>query len=109
MRNLLHSAFSVLLVIVSILPGLEAITASSLHPPSSGRGAATRQADDPNHPADPPGFIGYAGDVLTYHYTASRQGQNTLESILTTSNVNSSSFEVVRIDSRVFCPCRLAV
>src|SRR5271157_4216284 len=92
MRNLLHSAFSVLLVIVSILPGLEAITASSLHPPSSGRGAATRQADDPNHPADPPGFIGYAGDVLTYHYTASRQGQNTLGSILTTSNVNSSSF-----------------
>src|SRR5271157_2227644 len=91
MRNLLHSAFSVLLVIVSILPGLEAITASSLHPPSPGRGA-TRQADDPNHPADPPGFIGYAGDVLTYHYTASRQGQNTLGSILTTSNVNSSSF-----------------
>ena len=104
MRNLLHSAFSVLLVIVSILPGLEAITASSLHPPSSGRGAATRQADDPNHPADPPGFIGYAGDVLTYHYTASRQGQNTLESILTTSNVNSSSFGKIgffAVDGRV--------
>ena len=38
------------------------------------------------------GFIGYAGDVLTYHYTASRQGQNTLESVLTPFNVNSTSF-----------------
>jgi hypothetical protein len=92
MRNLPHSALSVLLVTVSILLGLEAITASSRHPSPSGRGAATKQTEDPNHPADPPGFVGYAGDVLTYHYTPSRQGQNTLESILTTSNVNSTSF-----------------
>jgi hypothetical protein len=92
MRNRLLSTFPVLLVIFLTLAGLATMTAASFHPPSSGRDAATRQADDPNHPADPPGFVGYAGDVLTYHYTASRQGQNTLESILTTSNVNSSSF-----------------
>src|SRR5208283_131736 len=33
-----------------------------------------------------------AVDVITYHYDISRQGQNTLETVLTTSNVNSSTF-----------------
>jgi len=38
------------------------------------------------------GFIGYVGDVVTYHYNVGRLGQNVLESILTPSNVNSKSF-----------------
>jgi hypothetical protein len=91
MRDRLHLTFFVLLFIGLTLAYLGALAASSFHP-SSGRAAAAKQTDNPNHPANPPGFVGYAGDVLTYHYTASRQGQNTLESILTTSNVNSSSF-----------------
>ncbi len=37
-------------------------------------------------------FIGYAGDVVTYHYNPSRQGANLFETVLTTSNVNSTSF-----------------
>ena len=35
---------------------------------------------------------GQVANVITYHYDISRQGQNTLETILTTSNVNSSTF-----------------
>jgi len=35
---------------------------------------------------------GAAVDVLTYHYDPTRQGQNTSETLLTTSNVNSTSF-----------------
>jgi len=50
------------------------------------------RSDGQDHPVGREGFVGYAGDVLTYHYNASRQGQNTLESVLTPSNVNSSSF-----------------
>ena len=37
-------------------------------------------------------FIGYAGDVVTYHYNPSREGANLAETTLTTSNVNSTSF-----------------
>ena len=37
-------------------------------------------------------FLGYAGDVVTYHYNPSREGANLLETVLTTSNVNSTSF-----------------
>jgi len=68
------------------------MTASSLHPSSSGPAFATAQPQGQDHPVGQQGFIGYAGDVLTYHYTASRQGQNTLESVLTPFNVNSTSF-----------------
>ncbi len=35
---------------------------------------------------------GAAVNVLTYHYDPTRQGQNTSETILTTSNVNSTDF-----------------
>ena len=38
------------------------------------------------------GFIGYVGDVVTYHYNVARQGQNTLETVLTPSNVSSATF-----------------
>jgi len=44
------------------------------------------------HSVGQQGFIGYAGDVVTYHYTVTRQGLNFLESTLTPSNVNSNSF-----------------
>jgi hypothetical protein len=37
-------------------------------------------------------LTGYPGDVVTYHYNPARQGQNTLETILTPANVNFNSF-----------------
>jgi glucose dehydrogenase len=52
----------------------------------------------------PPGFIGYDGDVVTYHYGPTRQGQNTLESILTPANVHFTSFGKIRffvVDGKV--------
>ena len=61
--------------------------------------SATPQSDAQDHPVGQHGFIGYVGDVLTYHYNANRQGQNTLESILTPSNVNSNSFGKIRFFS----------
>jgi len=92
MLNRLPSTLFMLFVIGLILVGLGAMTASSLHPSSSGPASATAQPQGQDHPVGQQGFIGYAGDVLTYHYTASRQGQNTLESVLTPFNVNSTSF-----------------
>ncbi len=91
-RNRLNVIFSVLLVMGLVIVGLGAIKASSLHPLAlSSKVAGASQPDGQDQPAQL-GFIGYAGDVLTYHYNAARQGQNTLESTLTPSNVNSNSF-----------------
>src|SRR5271166_3565039 len=93
MRGHLNLTFSVLLIIGLAILGLGAITASSRHLSSPGPSAlAAAQPVGQDHPVRQEGFIGYAGDVLTYHYNANRQGQNTLESVLTPSNVNSSSF-----------------
>src|SRR5271165_3596366 len=93
MRGQLNLTFSVLLIIGLAIVGLGAITASSRHLSSPGSSAlAAAQPAGQEHPVRQEGFIGYAGDVLTYHYSATRQGQNTLESVLTPSNVNSNSF-----------------
>ncbi len=85
-----------LFVIGLAIAGLGALAASSVH--SSSRTA------NRDHPAGQAGFIGYAGDVLTYHYTPSRQGQNTQETALAPSNVNSTTFGKVgffAVDGRV--------
>ncbi len=52
-------------------------------------GGGTRQTPSPTTPVPPanPGV-----DVLTYHNDVARSGQNLGETILTTSNVNSSTF-----------------
>ena len=93
MRHRLLVVFSVLLVIALGIAGVGVMRASSLHPSSArGSSAAQIQSDGQDRPVGQEGPIGYAGDVVTYHYSPTRQGQNTLESILTPSNVNSASF-----------------
>ncbi len=92
MDNRVHFAVSVLVVtILGIL--VTEVTKASSHRPS-GRSSNTsvveQQGQDGQVPD--PGFLGYAGDVLTYHYSVTRQGQNTLESVLTPANVNSTNF-----------------
>ena len=93
MRKPWNQLFPLLFVIGLTIVALGAIRASSLRPTSAGGNvSAAVQTEGQDQPVRQEGFIGYAGDVLTYHYSASRQGQNTLESILTPANVNSNSF-----------------
>ncbi len=93
MRKPGYQLFSLLLIVGLTIAALGAIRASSLQPSSAGSsGSAAVQTEGQGQPVRQEGFIGYVGDVLTYHYSASRQGQNTLESTLTPSNVNSNSF-----------------
>ncbi len=79
----------------------------------SGQVEAASPAKSPSHDAAPsasaqtdsqdvqlgPPFVGYPADVVTYHYNQSRQGANLLETTLTTSNVNSTSFGKVNFFS----------
>ena len=92
MDNRVHFAISVLVVTILGILGAGVVKASSHRP--SGRSSNTsvveQHGQDGQVPV--PEFLGYAGDVLTYHYSVTRQGQNTLESILTPSNVNSTDF-----------------
>ena len=92
MDNRVHFAISVLVVTILGILGAGIIKASSHRP--SGRSSNTsvveQHGQDGQVPV--PGFLGYAGDVLTYHYSVTRQGQNTLESVLTPANVNSTNF-----------------
>jgi len=100
MRNRVKLALSTLLVLCLAILGLGAMKAASPH--SSPRNSASAGAQ--SNQAPPPGFLGYAGDVVTYHYSPTRQGQNTLETILTPSNVNSTSFGKVNfftVDGKV--------
>ena len=82
MGKRMKSAFPFLLVVGVAIMGIGAMRASSLHS-ARGGGSAAQNPDNP---------IGYAGDVLTYHYNIERQGQNTLETVLTPTNVNFNSF-----------------
>src|SRR5271165_5017508 len=93
MSNQLKLPFSVLPLVGLAVMLLGALTAASLRS-SSPRVAASASvpSGSQNHPVGQQGFIGYVGDVVTYHYNVGRLGQNVLESILTPSNVNSKSF-----------------
>jgi len=100
MRNWWTLTLSLLLVLSLTTIGPEAIAASPLSSSSAaGNASGSPQSDGKDSLVRQQGFIGYAGDVLTYHYSASRQGQNTLESTLTPSNVNSNSFGKLRFFS----------
>jgi outer membrane protein assembly factor BamB len=50
----------------------------------------------PNPPPGPTPMPSQPTDITTYKYDVSRSGQNVSESVLTTSNVKSSSFGLVR-------------
>jgi hypothetical protein len=91
MRKRVNLVFPAVIIATLTILGMGVLKASSLHSSGRGRSAGT-QSRDQDRQAPPPGFLGYAGDVLTYHYGPTRQGQNTLESILTPDNVNSTSF-----------------
>jgi len=92
MRNWEKLALSTLLVTLTTF-GIGSLRASSLHSPGRSGPHPIAQSDAQ---VLPPGFVGYAGDVLTYHYSPTRQGQNTLETTLTPANVNASSFGKIR-------------
>jgi hypothetical protein len=68
-----------------------ASTATGTYPITvTGNGGGVQQNTTVTLTVTPAG--GQAVDVVTYHYDMTRQGQNTLETVLTPSNVNSSGF-----------------
>jgi len=69
-----------------------AVAASSFRSSSRASASVTAQSVNQSQPQGQYGFIGYVGDVVTYHYNVARQGQNTLETVLTPANVNSTTF-----------------
>jgi outer membrane protein assembly factor BamB len=90
------------LVRFSIL-GVALLTAcSGLHFVSCNTNPAAKQPMPPPPPPPPPGQSGI--NVTTYHNDNARSGQNLNETILTLSNVNSSSFGklfVINVDGKV--------
>ena len=99
MRNRVNLALFALIVTILVILGIGGIRASSLHSAERSSPSAATQSSSQDHQAPPPpGFLGYPGDVLTYHYSPSRQGQNTREFVLTPSNVNSTSFGRVNVN-----------
>jgi outer membrane protein assembly factor BamB len=83
-----HSLFLTAFLVAGILyacgGGNGSSTSTSSSPPSGGTGGS------PPTPAQPT-------SVTTYKYDISRSGQNLTESVLTVSNVNSTSFGLLRI------------
>jgi hypothetical protein len=92
MRNYPRFTLSFLLLFGLLILCLGGVTASSLRSSSAhvAAGTSTRKGGHDQQAGN--NFIGYAGDVVTYHYNPSRQGVNLLETTLTPSNVNSTSF-----------------
>jgi len=84
MGTWVRSAFPFLLVIGIAIMGIGAVRASSLH---SSRGSVSAPGIQGGEQP-----IGFAADVVTYHYNIQRQGQTTLETVLTPSNVNFNTF-----------------
>jgi hypothetical protein len=97
MRNPSKLTLSLLFLSGLLILGWGAMTASSFCARSPHAGAARpTQAGSQDRPVGQY-FLGYAGDVLTYHYNPSREGANLAETILTPANVNSTSFGKIRI------------
>ncbi len=91
MGNSRNFGLVVPLVIGFSMIGAGGLTATLLGSPSAL--VATRPSgSSQEHPTGQRPDLGFAGDVVTYHYNIERQGQNTLETILTPSNVDVSTF-----------------
>jgi hypothetical protein len=92
MRNYLKFTLSFLLLFGLLILCWGVVTASSFR--SSSPHVTAAAATQPGGQDIQVGnnFIGYAGDVVTYHYNPSREGANLLETTLSLSNVNSTSF-----------------
>jgi hypothetical protein len=90
MRSYLKLTLSVLFFL-----GLGALYFRGANPSSSSRlpssAVAAASASSPPQPSGP-SIMTRPTDVLTYHYDISRQGVTSQETILTPSNVNSTSF-----------------
>jgi outer membrane protein assembly factor BamB len=89
MRNSTKLTWSFLLLSGLLILGLGALTASAFRLSLSQAAAAMAAQSDRLIGQY---FLGYAGDVLTYHYNPSREGANLAETTLTLANVNSTSF-----------------
>ena len=104
MRNPSKLTLSLLLLSGLLIMGWGAITAASLRAPSPHIAAAASTQSGSQDGQVGQYFLGYAGDVVTYHYNPSREGANLAETTLTPSNVNSTSFGKVRfftVDGKV--------
>jgi hypothetical protein len=104
MRNPSKLTLSLLLLSGLLIMAWGAITASSLRSSSPHIAAAASTQSGSQDGQVGQYFVGYAGDVVTYHYNPSREGANLAETTLTPSNVNSTSFGKVRffiVDGKV--------
>ena len=90
MRKLV--SLSILLLLGMAVLGWGAVASSSFRSSPRASDSVTAQSANQSQTQGQYGFIGYVGDVVTYHYNVARQGQNTLETVLTPANVNSTTF-----------------
>ena len=98
-RNPSKLTLSLLLLSGLLILGLGAVTASSFRASSPPVAAAASTQSGSQDRLVGQYFLGYAGDVVTYHYNPSREGANLAETTLTPSNVNSTSFGKTRFFS----------
>src|ERR1035438_554305 len=93
MRKQAGAALSALVIVglVTVGWGQDKPTRSA-SAPRSGSVPVAAQSEMQSQLQGQNGFIGYVGDVVTYHYNVARQGLNALEAVLTLSNVNFNTF-----------------
>ena len=92
MRKPVSLSLSILLLLGMAVLCWGAVASSSFRSSPRASASVTAQSANQSQPQGQYGFIGYVGDVVTYHYNVARQGQNTLETVLTPANVNSTTF-----------------